>query len=43
MNKQRIKEVSSAGSLKQYLKKKETAADIIKELQEDRRKSNRTF
>jgi hypothetical protein len=33
MDKQKVKRVSFAGSLKQYLKKEETARDIIKELQ----------
>jgi len=42
MAQQRKREVSFAGSLKQYLKKEETARDIIKELQEERRKSDKT-
>ena len=33
--------VSMAGSLKKYLKKGETVQDILKEMQEERRKSDR--
>lgn len=38
---QRTEKESMAGSLKKYLKKRESAKDIVKELQEERRKSDR--
>lgn len=38
---QRTKGKSVGGSLRKYLKKGETLANIIKELQEERRKSDR--
>lgn len=38
---QRTVKKSMAGSLKKYLKKGETVEDILKELQQERRKSDR--
>jgi len=38
---QRTKEKSMAGSLKKYLKKGETARDVLNELQKERRKGDR--
>ncbi len=38
---QRSQTESYAGSLKKYMKKKETSKEIVKELQEERRKSDR--
>ncbi len=38
---QRTKKESHGGSLKKYLKRGETLKDILKELQDERRKSDR--